>query len=86
MAFWPFLLSLHTPHPEPCIFLPIPSTTQFHPSICLLHRRKDCTPNGIGIPQEEKQNQVIWTLGESQRLNHQLKNINKMDLGLLAHM
>jgi hypothetical protein len=30
---------------------------------------------GIGTPQENQQNQLTWTLGGSQRLNHQPKNI-----------
>jgi hypothetical protein len=46
------------------------------------------TPKGIRIPWEDQQNQLTWTLGSSQKLNHQPKNIHRLDLGCLhlAHM
>jgi hypothetical protein len=39
----------------------------------------------IGILQEEQKSQLTWTLGGSQRLNHQRKSEYEMDLGPL-HM
>ena len=30
-------------------------------------------PDGIGTPQEDQQSQPTWTLGGSQRLNHQAR-------------
>jgi hypothetical protein len=35
---------------------------------------------GIGTPQEDQQSPLTWTLGGSQRLNHQPKNIFGLDL------
>ena len=40
----------------------------------------------IGNPQEDQQSQLTWTLGDSQSLNHQPKNIHGLDLDLHAHM
>jgi hypothetical protein len=40
-------------------------------------------PKRIGTPQEDKQSQLIWTLGGSQRLNHQPTGEYRLDLGLL---
>ena len=33
-----------------------------------------------GTPQEDQQSQLTWTLGGSQRLNHQRKYIHGLDL------
>jgi hypothetical protein len=38
-----------------------------------------------GPPQEHQQSQLTWTLGGSQKLNHQLKSKHGLDLGPL-HM
>ena len=37
-------------------------------------------PEGIASPQEDQQNQLTWTFGGSQRLNHQPKSIHRLDL------
>jgi hypothetical protein len=34
---------------------------------------------GIEIPQEDQQSQLNWTLGSSQRLSHQAKNIHGLN-------
>ena len=39
-------------------------------------------PEGTGTPQEDQQSQLTWTLGGSQRLNHQPKSIHGLDLVL----
>jgi hypothetical protein len=40
----------------------------------------------IGTPQEDQQSQLTYSLGGSQRLNHQLKSKHGLDLGLPTHM
>jgi hypothetical protein len=40
-------------------------------------------PKRKGILQEDQQSQLTWTLGSSQRTNHQPKNIHRMDVGPL---
>jgi hypothetical protein len=40
-------------------------------------------PKGIETPQEDKQHQLTWILGGSDRLNHQAKSIHRLDLGPL---
>jgi hypothetical protein len=35
---------------------------------------------GIRAPQEDKQSQLTWTLGGSQRLNHQPRSTYRLDL------
>ena len=35
---------------------------------------------GTGIQKEDQESQLTWTLGASQRLNHQPKNIQGLDL------
>lgn len=35
------------------------------------------------VPQEDLQSQIIWVHGASQKLNHQPKRIQELDLGLL---
>jgi hypothetical protein len=37
-------------------------------------------PEGIRMPEENQQSQLIWTLGGSQRLGHQPKNIEGLYL------
>jgi hypothetical protein len=37
-------------------------------------------PEGIETPQKDQQNQLIWTLGSSQRLNYQPKRKHGLDL------
>jgi hypothetical protein len=44
------------------------------------------TPKGVGTPQEDQQNQLTWTLGALRDLNHQPKNIHRLDLGLTIHI
>ena len=37
----------------------------------------------IGTPQEDQQCELTWSFGHSQRLNHQPKSIQRLDLGPL---
>ena len=46
--------------------------------------RRILAPKGIGTSLENQQNQLTWTLGVSQRLNHQPKNMSWLNLGLAA--
>jgi hypothetical protein len=49
-------------------------------------RERIAAPKVIVTSQEDQQSQLTWTLIGSLRLNHQPKNIHKLDLGLPAHM
>jgi hypothetical protein len=33
----------------------------------------------IGTPQEDQQTQPTWTIGDNQRLSHQLNSIHRLD-------
>jgi hypothetical protein len=40
----------------------------------------------IGTPQEDQQSPLTWTLGGSQRLNHQPKSKHGLHLGPCTHV
>lgn len=41
--------------------------------------------NRIQIPQEDQHSQLTWTLGGSQRLNHQQKSLQELDVAPHKH-
>jgi hypothetical protein len=43
-------------------------------------------PKGIETLWEDQQNQLTWTLGALKRLNHQPKDIHRLDLCLHIYM